>query len=162
MKESIEEARFGYFQLILCQGVTLPTENHMNKTKPNTQRTRDMVAMGYFDFFLLLWIEDKYRTERLMSGDCGPDVPPLGEPGTRPCSAFTPGFPQQDQGSDWLPACCAWSELGGLWRAATLSAVQTRFPPASFLAAHSRVPKPLTLCLSPYRNENDFGILHCS
>ena len=89
--------------------------------------------MGYFDFFLLLWIEDKYRTERLMSGDCGPDVPPLGEPGTRPFSAFTPGFPQQDQGSDWLPACCAWSELGGLWRAATLSAVQTRFPPPRFL-----------------------------
>ena len=62
----------------------MPTENHMNKTKPNTQRTRDTVAMGYFDFFLLLWIEDKYRTERLMSGDCGPDVLPLGEQGHAP------------------------------------------------------------------------------
>lgn len=97
-----------------------------------------------------------------MSGDCGPDVLPLEEPGTHPFSAFIPGFPQQDQGSDWLPVCREWSELGGLWRAATLSAAQTRFLPPRFLSAHSRVPRPLTDCLSPYRKENDFGILHYS
>lgn len=75
-----------------------------------------------------------------MSGDCGPDVLPLEEPGTHPFSAFIPGFPQQDQGSDWLPACREWSELGGLWRAATLSAAQTRFLPPRFF-----LPTPVCL-----------------
>lgn len=84
-----------------------------------------------------------------MSGDCGPDVPPLGEPGTHPFSVFTPGFPQQDQGSDWLPACCEWSELRGLWRAATLSAAQTCFPLPRFLL-------PTPMCLS----HSHFFFLH--
>lgn len=117
-----------------------PKQNHMNKNQ--TKHTDDTWHNGHglLWLFWLLWMEDKCRKERLMSGDSDPDVLPLRQPRAHPFSAFTPGFPQQDQGSNWFPACCEWPELTGLWRAATLSAAQTHFPlPPFFL--------PTLMCL---------------
>lgn len=133
LKTQIEEAMYGYFQLILWQGVGPVKWNHQNritwiKAKLNTHNTHDTMAMGYFDFSDFSGWRINAGKERLMSGDSDPDVLPLREPGVHPFSAFTPGFPQQDQSSNWFPACCEWPGLTGCWRAATLSAAQTRFP----------------------------------